>query len=112
MKQPMQIIKIVHQANKKENFIKYNRAVYEGVKYPCRRCNYQATTKRHLAKHKRPVHKGVIYPCRQCDYQGTEMEVWFNTKGHIMNESNILAGNMIIKPLQIEVWLTTRGQHM
>ena len=27
-----------------------------------------------------------INPCRQCDSQGTEMEVWFNTKGHIMNE--------------------------
>ena len=37
----------------------------------CDICGYQVSNKKNLARHKKIVHEGVKYPCRQCDYQST-----------------------------------------
>ena len=53
----------------------YKRAVNEGVKYQCGKCNHQATTKGNLAGHKRAVHEGVKYPCMNCNQQFTSKQI-------------------------------------
>ena len=35
----------------------HKRALNEGVKHPCRKCNHQGTLKGNLAQHKRAVHE-------------------------------------------------------
>ena len=62
----------------KEHEALHKQSVHEGVKYPCRQCDYKATSKGNLTQHKRVVHEGVKYPCRQCDHKAT-------SKGHLDN---------------------------
>ena len=35
------------------------RSIHEGIKYPCRQCQYEATTKGDLAQHRRVVHERI-----------------------------------------------------
>ena len=41
---------------------KTQTSVHDGVKYPCKHCNYEATQKGHLKEHQKSVHDGVKYP--------------------------------------------------
>ena len=59
------------QFSQKANLALHKRAAHEGIKHPCRQCDYEATTKGSLDKHKRAIHEGVKYPCRQCNYEAT-----------------------------------------
>ena len=44
------------------------KAVHEGIKYPCKQCSYEATQKGDLKKHQKAVHEGIKYPCKHCSY--------------------------------------------
>ena len=54
----------------------HQKSVHDGVKYPCKNCNYQATTMKNLKRHKKSVHDGVKYPCKICSYEAAQ-------KGHL-----------------------------
>ena len=57
------------------NLGEHQRAIHEGVKYPCGQCGKKISQKGHLTEHQRGVHEGVKYPCGQCGKQ-------FSQKGH------------------------------
>ena len=63
---------VIHKHIPGDIFLNTIRAVHEGLKYPCKQCDYQAGSKGNFADHKRTVHKGVKFPCRQCDYKATQ----------------------------------------
>ena len=116
------------QAKSRSYLVKHQRALHEGIKYPCRQCgkeftmkgevrqhqlavhdkvkyqcnqcNHQTTCKKYLAEHKRTVHTGVKYHCKQCNHQVKTKVVLFNTKGQFMKGSNSLVGIATYKHLQ------------
>merc|ERR1711954_406197 len=47
---------------------RHGSSICEGVKYPCKHCDYIASTSSNLHRHVKSVHEGVKYPCKQCDY--------------------------------------------
>ena len=49
----------------------HQQGVHEGIKHPCRKCDYQATTKGNLEKHNQRVHESIKYYCYICDNQYT-----------------------------------------
>ena len=59
------------QFSQKANLALHKMAAHEGIKHPCRQCDYEATTKGSLDNYKRAIHEGVKYPCRQCNYEAT-----------------------------------------
>ena len=82
--------------NSKDYLVKHNIAVHEGLKYPCRYCDYKTSSKRYRAQHKRAVHEGVKYPCRQCDYKATSKGNLAIQKEQFMKGGSTIAGNMIM----------------
>ena len=81
------------QFSQKANLALHKRAAHEGIKHPCRQCDYEATTKRSLDKHKRAIHEGVKYPCRQCNYEATATGDLTKHEKQYMKESNTIVGN-------------------
>ena len=47
------------QFSQKANLALHKRAAHEGIKHPCRQCDYEATTKIYLAEHQRALHNRV-----------------------------------------------------
>ena len=46
----------------------HQQGVHEGIKHPCRKCDYQvATTKGNLEKHNQRGHESIKYYCYICD---------------------------------------------
>ena len=57
------VVKISHEGG----IAKHQRAVHEGIKYPCGQCGKQFSRKGDVATHQKAIHEGVKYPCGQCD---------------------------------------------
>ena len=90
---------------------KYQRIVHEGLKYPCRQCNYQATTKGSLVELQSALHEGLKHPCRHCNYEATTKGSLGKHQRAVHEGKNILADNATIKQLQKEVLPNTREQY-
>ena len=52
--------------------MKNYRSKHEGIKYPCKQCDFSSTQQGNLQKHIQSKHEGIKYPCNQCDYQATQ----------------------------------------
>ena len=88
-----------YQAIAKGSLAEHRRAVHDGVKHPCRQSNYQATTKGSFGKHQRAVHEGQKYPYRQCNYQATAKGSLAKHQKAIHEGLKILADNAAINLL-------------
>ena len=44
-----------HRVKSGSSLSQHIRVVHEGMKYPCRQCDYKATSQNHLARHRRAV---------------------------------------------------------
>ena len=71
---------INNKAAWKSDLSKHIKSKHEGVKYPCKQCDYKATRRCHLSTHIASKHNGVKYPCDQCDYKASNQS---NLASHI-----------------------------
>ena len=103
-----------YQAGSKGNFADHKTTVHKGVKFPCRQCDYKATQKGRLAEHKQAVHEVVKYPGRQCDHQATAKGSLAQHKRavHAVVKYPGRAGNVTIKQRKRGILLNTNGQYM
>ena len=71
-------------ATTKGNLAQHKSAVHEGVKYPCRQCDYMATRKSSLARHRRAVQERVKYPAFNVTIWQLQRVILQNTKEQFM----------------------------
>ena len=118
-----------------ERLAEHQRAVHEGSKYSCRKCEFKVTTKGSLVEHHIAKGEGIIYPCQQCNYQVTQKGhltlhqtavhegmkyickqpkriILLKIKGEYMKESNTCKGNTPDSFLKRDIWMSTKGQYM
>ena len=95
------------QFSQRGSLARHQGEAHEGVKFPCRQCGKQFSQMESQARHQREVHEGFKYPCGRCSKQFSKTKTWLGTKGQYMKESNTLAADATVKPLQREVLLNT-----
>ena len=77
-----------------------NQNEHEGVRYPCKQCNFTASNKSYLKRHFEHKHYGVMYPCTQCELAATTASALKNHNKTKHNEKEILVLSVNILPIQ------------
>ena len=62
---------ICQQSYSTKGNLMVHRLKHDGVKFPCKQCEYQAKQLSDLTTHVKAKHEGVRYPCQQCDYKAS-----------------------------------------
>ena len=85
-------------------------STHDEVQELCSQYNHNTTTMGSLAEYKRAVNEGVKYQCGKCNHQAKGSLA--GHKRAYMEESSTLAGSATIKRHQKDVLLSTKGQYM
>ena len=70
---------------------------------------WQFSQKANLALHKRAAHEGIKHPCRQCDYEATATGDLTKHEKQYMKESNTIVGNAANNFLRKKILRNIKG---
>ena len=101
--------------NTKSDITQHQKAVHEGKKYPCRKCDHLANRKSSITQHQQVITEGKKYHCRECEYQAEyhlQRVLSLNTSKQYIKARITHAGNENTRQLLRVISLDTSKPYM